>query len=60
MVVEYDTDAPGVSEGMKAHVGGTKEEFTRQIEAAGFQLVEDVTLPEMQETFIRRFRKNQD
>ncbi len=54
IIIEFDIDkAPN----MATHVGGTKEEFTRQVTTAGFELVEDFTLPAMETTFMRRFRK---
>ena len=56
IIVEYDIEAQGIPQQMKTHVGATKQEFTAQIEANGFELVEDLTLPAMRETFIRRFR----
>jgi len=54
IVMDYDISK---ATRMAEHVGGTVEEFTRQITEAGFVLVEDLTFAEMEETFIRRFRK---
>ena len=36
----------------------TKEEFTREIETAGFGLQENVVIPGFKETFMRRFIRN--
>ncbi|MEX2132154.1 MAG: class I SAM-dependent methyltransferase [Pseudohongiellaceae bacterium] len=54
IVMDYDISK---ATRMAEHVGGTVEEFTRQITEAGFVLVEDLTFPTMEETFVRRFRK---
>jgi len=57
IVVEFDV-APGRSpQNLVEHVGGSKEEFTRQIEENGFRLVEDFTVDGLEQTFMRRFVK---
>jgi ubiquinone/menaquinone biosynthesis C-methylase UbiE len=57
IIVEFDIERDGTPEQRKDHVGGTKGEFTAQIKDNGFAFVADLTLDDMRETFIRRFRK---
>lgn len=57
-LVEFDKK-PGVSsEWVRSHIRSTREEFTAEIEAGGFHLIEDLTPADMKETFILRFGKN--
>lgn len=56
-LVEFDKES-GASKGfLKNHIRATKEEFTAEIEAGGFQLAEDVRIDGLQDTFVRRFIK---
>jgi ubiquinone/menaquinone biosynthesis C-methylase UbiE len=56
-VVEFDK-VPGTSDQwLLDHIRGTKEEFTREIEANGFRFTEEVDLDGLQHTFMRRFVK---
>lgn len=58
IVVDYDKIPGKSSEFILQHVRDTKEVFTREIEAAGFSLQEDITIPGFKETFMRRFVKH--
>ncbi|MFQ5661242.1 MAG: class I SAM-dependent methyltransferase [Gammaproteobacteria bacterium] len=56
-IVEYDK-RPGVSrEWLIHHIRGTKQQFTAEIEAGGFGLVEEINIPGLKDTFVRRFTK---
>lgn len=56
-IVEYDKQ-PGVSsEWLINHIRGTREEFSAEIEAGGFQMTQDITIDGLEDTFIRRFIK---
>jgi ubiquinone/menaquinone biosynthesis C-methylase UbiE len=57
IVVDFDIKSKALPSGMIEHVGKTKEEFTRQIEEAGFERAEDLTLPTMRSNFMYRFVK---
>jgi ubiquinone/menaquinone biosynthesis C-methylase UbiE len=57
IVVDFDIKSEALPSGMIEHVGKTKEEFTRQIEEAGFERAEDLTLPTMRSNFMYRFVK---
>jgi ubiquinone/menaquinone biosynthesis C-methylase UbiE len=57
IVVDFDVESKALPSGMIEHVGKTKEEFTRQIEQAGFERAEDLTLPSMRSNFMYRFVK---
>lgn len=57
VIVEFDIEAKDVPQRLIDHVAGTKGEFTQQIEANGFELIEDFTLPAMKQSFMRRFKK---
>ncbi len=57
IILEFDI-VPGKSpQQLVEHVGGTKEEFTRQIEDNGFRLLEDFTIAGLEQNFMRRFVK---
>jgi ubiquinone/menaquinone biosynthesis C-methylase UbiE len=55
IVVDYDIEAEGLGDYLVDHVGKTKSEFRRQIEAGGFEFAQDMTLKEMKTNFIYRF-----
>lgn len=57
IVMDYDIEAEGLDPYVIEHVGKTKGEFRRQIEAAGFRFAQDMTLKEMKTSFIYRFVK---
>lgn len=57
IVVEFDMVPGQSSEFLQQHIRATKEVFTAEIEAAGFSMVEDMTLDGLEETFMRRFVK---
>lgn len=57
IVVEFDKELGRSSAFIQKHIRDTKEVFTAEIEATGFRLVEDMSLPEFRQTFIRRFVK---
>jgi ubiquinone/menaquinone biosynthesis C-methylase UbiE len=57
IVVDFDIGAEGTRDWTIEHVGGTKQEFSRQIEAAGFKFVEDLTLDRMKANFMYRYVK---
>ena len=57
IVVDYDIEAQGLDPSVVEHVGKKKSEFRQQIEAAGFEFVQDMTLPGMKTNFIYRFDK---
>ena len=57
IVVDFDMKSKALSEAMVEHVGKTKEEFTSQIEEAGFKHAEDLTLSGMRSNFMYRFVK---
>ncbi len=57
IVVAYDIEAEGLGDYLIDHVGKTKSEFRRQIEAGGFEFAQDMTLKEMKTNFIYRFVK---
>ena len=57
IVVDFDLESKALPSSMIEHVGKSKEEFTRQIEEAGFERVEDLTLPTMRSNFMYRFVK---
>lgn len=57
IIVEFDIGTGNLLEQLVEHVGGTKEEFTGQIEANGFRMIEDFTLEGLEQTFMRRFVK---
>jgi ubiquinone/menaquinone biosynthesis C-methylase UbiE len=57
IVVDFDIGSKHIPSGMVQHVGRTKEEFRRQIEAAGFRFEEDLTLPAMKSSFMHRYVK---
>jgi ubiquinone/menaquinone biosynthesis C-methylase UbiE len=58
IVVDFDINARGLSKSMIEHVGRPKREFARQIEQAGFQFAEDLTLEGMKTSFMYRFVKS--
>jgi hypothetical protein len=55
--MDFDIGAEGAQDWTIKHVGGTKQEFGRQIEAAGFKFVEDLTLDKMKTNFMYRYVK---
>jgi ubiquinone/menaquinone biosynthesis C-methylase UbiE len=55
IVVDFDTEAGGMTDSMIQHVGNTKAAFRRQIEAGGFTFAQDMKLKEMKTSFIYRF-----
>lgn len=57
VVVDYDKVPGKSSEFVLQHIRDTKETFTDEIVAAGFEFVEEVQIPGFQETFMRRFVK---
>jgi ubiquinone/menaquinone biosynthesis C-methylase UbiE len=57
IVVDYDIEAGDLGAYLTQHVGKTKGEFRRQIEAGGFTFAQDMTLKEMKTNFIYRFVK---
>ncbi|HZW08483.1 MAG TPA: methyltransferase domain-containing protein [Phycisphaerales bacterium] len=57
VVIDFER-IPGVSrEWVLGHVRAGKEEFTAEIEAAGFRLVEEVEIDRFDESYFLRFRK---
>jgi len=57
IIVDYDK-IPGKSPAfILQHVRATKEQFTAEIEAAGFKLAEEIPIAGFKETFMRRFNK---
>jgi predicted methyltransferase len=40
------------------HVRGDKSQFREEIEAAGFEFVEEVKIPEFAENYFLKFKKN--
>ena len=58
IVVDFDMRASGLSPSMVQHIGRPKEEFRRQIEAAGFTFVEDLSIEGMKTNFVYRFAKS--
>lgn len=57
VIVDYER-IPGKSSAWTLdHVRAGKEEVRREIEAAGFQLVEEVKIPDFRENYFLRFRK---
>jgi hypothetical protein len=51
---------PGVSsEWVLGHVRAGQDVFTAEIEAAGFELVHEIDLDELQDNYMIRFRKRQ-
>lgn len=57
IVIDFER-IPGKSrEFILGHVRAGKEQFRKEIEAAGFEFVEEVTVPEFQENYFLRFRK---
>jgi ubiquinone/menaquinone biosynthesis C-methylase UbiE len=57
IVVDFDINARGLSKSMIKHVGRSKREFSQQIQQAGFQFAEDLTLEGMKTSFMYRFVK---
>jgi ubiquinone/menaquinone biosynthesis C-methylase UbiE len=57
VVVDYDKVPGKSSDFIMQHIRDTKEVFTREIEAAGFSMSEEVTIPGFRETFMRVFVK---
>jgi len=55
-VVDYDRREDS-RDWIKGHVRASKETFRREIEEAGFEFVEEVTIEGMEENFLVRFRK---
>ena len=56
-LVEYDK-RPGISsDWLINHIRGTKQEFTREIEAEGFNMAGDIKIDGLKDTFARRFLK---
>jgi ubiquinone/menaquinone biosynthesis C-methylase UbiE len=56
-LVEYHKQ-PGVSsDWLINHIRGTREEFSAEIEAGGFQMAQDITIEGLEDTFVRRFIK---
>ena len=58
IVLDYDKVPGKSSEFVLQHVRDTREVFTAEIVAAGFILKEDISVPGLKETFMRRFIKN--
>ena len=56
-LVEFDKESGDSNNFLKNHIRATKEEFTAEIEAGGFQLAEDVRIEGLRDTFVRRFVK---
>ncbi|MCZ6791987.1 MAG: methyltransferase domain-containing protein [Planctomycetota bacterium] len=58
VIVDFDR-VPGVSrDWVLEHVRAGKEEVTREVEAAGFVLEEEVPVEGLRENYVLRFRKN--
>jgi len=56
-LVEYDK-RPGISrDWLIDHIRGTKKEFTKEIEAGGFNMAGDIKIDGLKDTFARRFLK---
>lgn len=56
-LVEYDK-RPGISrDWLIQHIRGTREEFTKEIEAGGFNMAGDIKIDGLKDTFVRRFQK---
>lgn len=54
-LVEYDK-RPGISrDWIMHHIRGTKEQFSTEIEAGGFNLAGDIKIQGLKDTFVRRF-----
>jgi len=58
IVIDYDIEAEGLDPSIIEHVGKTKAQFRRQIEAGGFTFAGDMTLEGMKTNFIYRFVRN--
>ena len=57
-LVEYDK-RPGVSsDWILQHIRGTREQFSAEIEAGGFEPAGDINIDGLKDTFVRRFIKN--
>jgi len=57
IVVEFDMVPGKSSTFIEQHIRDTKEVFTAEIEANGFDMIEDFTLEGLKQTFMRRFEK---
>lgn len=56
-LVEFDKESGASNNFLKNHIRATKEQFTAEIEAGGFQLSDDVRVEGLRDTFVRRFIK---
>jgi ubiquinone/menaquinone biosynthesis C-methylase UbiE len=57
IVIDFDIEAKGLEPWIVEHVGQTKAVFARQIEAGGFTMSKDLTLPAMKTSFMYRFTR---
>ena len=55
-VVDFDR-TPEAREWIQGHVRASKETFRKEIEAAGFEFIEELKLEGMEENFLLRFRR---
>ena len=56
-LVEYDR-RPGISQDwILRHIRGSKQQFSAEIEAGGFQMTQDIHIDGLKDTFVRRFLK---
>ncbi len=57
VVVEFDRVEGESPEFVLEHIRASKEQFTEEIEAAGFRMTDDVTMDGMEQTFVRHFER---
>lgn len=57
VIVEFDRVEGESPEFVLEHIRASKEQFTREIEAAGFRMTDDVTMDGMEQTFVRHFER---
>jgi len=57
VVAEFDRVAGKSPDFVLEHIRASKEQFTSEIEAAGFRMTADVTMDAMQSTFVRHFER---
>jgi ubiquinone/menaquinone biosynthesis C-methylase UbiE len=57
VLVEFDRIEGESPEFVLEHIRASKEQFTREIEAAGFRMTADVTMDGMAQTFVRHFER---
>lgn len=57
VLVEFDRIDGESPDFVLEHIRASKDQFTREIEAAGFRLTDDVTMDGMEQTFVRLFER---